>query len=153
MKRKRTKIQMTMDNWKPDSPPPTEEPKKKQTVGEFIKTRAAKAESDSKIRTYINRTLQHFPGSKLVKYKVGPFGTLDYGRAVILISYKRVYPDYPEGDKLRKKLEKPHMLVIRVDFGIIARHTGNMIYPFDSYLLMSAAEKKYNEYVRWFVKG
>jgi hypothetical protein len=103
------------------------------TYGEYIKTPAAKAESDAEIRKHINMYLKD--GWKLEKYKVGVQGTLDYGKAVIMFRF----PTAPATKKLIPKIKDAY-LVIKVDHGL-SHYSG--FTEQKVYRLKSAAEKRY----------
>jgi hypothetical protein len=104
------------------------------TYGEFIKTKAAQAEADSKIRKYLNEQLRD--GYKLIKSKKGTRGSLDYGKIVLMMSHESSLKDI-------NPKAKPYIFVLRWNFGR-AHHS------FDSKLfkLKSAAEKQYTSWVR-----
>jgi hypothetical protein len=130
------------------------EEKKPRTYGDYLVTREARADSDARIRKYINHTLKEQPGFKLVKYARGPPGTLDYGRAVMMFAH-------PPGDlakelnKMRKRKDKDNIWIVKVDFGKMTRlfgKTEHMFPPIQTYISRAAAEKKYNEEVYYFLK-
>ena len=106
------------------------------TIGEYIKTKAAQAEVDSKIRKYINTQIKD--GYKLIKYKKGTRGTLDYGKVVLMFTRESALKD------IRPKI-KPNVFVMRWNFGIVR---GSNPYEFKLFKLKSAAEKQYASWVR-----
>lgn len=81
------------------------------TYGEYIKTPAAKSESDAKIRKHIHMYVKD--GWKLEKHKIGVQGTLDYGKVVIMFRH----PRDPEIKKLVPKL-KDSYLILKADHGL-----------------------------------
>lgn len=112
------------------------------TYGEYIKTKAAKAESDSLIRRDINNNIKR--GYKLVKYKIGKPESLEYGRAVIMYTkpanpdIKRIHPKY-----------KDYIIVNYVDYGVMARGYLDAKHRFmwKLYQQNAAAEKMYRELI------
>ena len=127
---------------------------KKRTYGDYIRTKEAKAESDSRIRKYINRTLKEQPGFRLIKYQIGQPGTLDYGRAVMMFAHP------PEEmakklNELRNRKDKDYIWIIKVDFGTMTVNFGktdHMFPPIKMYKSKAVAEKKYNEEVHYYLK-
>lgn len=123
---------------------------KGRTYGEYIRTKEARAESDSHIRKYINHFLKQTPGAKLVKYDRGEPGTLNYGRAVMMFSN-------PPGEmrrklnELKKRKDKNYIWVIKADYGKMTMAYGTVHFPIAVYLSRAAAEKKYDEEVRYFL--
>ena len=101
------------------------------TYGEYIKTKAAQAEADSKIRKNINKWIKD--GFKLIKYKKGSRGTLDYGKSVLMFSMDSVIRP------------KPYIFVMRWNYGL--SHSANNI-DRKMFKLKSAAEKQYASWVR-----
>ena len=106
------------------------------TYGEFIKTKAAQAEADSKIRKYMNEQIRD--GYKLIKSKKGTHGTLDYGKIVLLMSKESSLKDI-------NPKAKPYIFVMRWNFG---RLRGSNPLEFKMYKLKSAADKQYASWVR-----
>ena len=101
------------------------------TYGEYIKTKAAQAEADSKIRKNINKWIKD--GFKLIKYKKGSRGTLDYGKSVLMFSHESIIRS------------KPYIFVMRWNYGL--SHSSNNIDQ-KMFKLKSAAEKQYASWVR-----
>lgn len=103
------------------------------TYGEFIKTKAAQAEADSKIRRYLNEQIRD--GYKLIKFKKGTRGTLDYGKIVLMMtkesSLKNINPK-----------AKPHIFVLRWNYG-----RAHVSFDHKLFKLKSAAEKQYKSWV------
>ena len=106
------------------------------TIGEYIKTKAAQTEADSKIRKYINTQIKD--GYKLIKYKKGTRGTLDYGKVVLMFTRDPALKDI-------NPKAKPHIVVMRWNFGIVR---GSNPYESKLFKLKSAAEKQYTSWVR-----
>jgi len=106
------------------------------TIGEYIKTKAAQVEADSKIRKYINNQIKD--GYKLIKYKKGTHGTLDYGKVVLMFTRESTLKDI-------NSKAKPHVCVMRWNFGIVR---GSNPYEFKLFKLKSAAEKQYATWIR-----
>lgn len=106
------------------------------TIGEYIKTKAAQAEADSKIRKYINNQIKD--GYKLIKYKKGTRGTLDYGKVVSMFTRESALKDI-------NPKAKPYIFVTRWNFGIVR---GSKPHEFKLFKLKSAAEKQYAMWVR-----
>jgi hypothetical protein len=122
------------------------------TYGEFIKTKEAKVKADSHIRKYIHQSLKTIKGSKLVKYARGAPGTLDYGRVVVMLAHPMSESSL-ELARMRNKKPKDYIWILRADFGQLTMAVGDVHQPIDSYKSKAAAEKKYAEYVRWYLKG
>ena len=105
------------------------------TYGEYIKTKAAQSEADSKIRKYLN--IQIKDGYKLIKFKKGSKGSLDYGKIVLMMdkesSLKNINPK-----------AKPYIFVLRWNFALVR---GDKPYDFKMFKLRSAAEKHYQRWV------
>lgn len=101
------------------------------TYGEYIKTKEAQAEADSKTRKYINKYIKD--GFKLIKYKKGTRGTLDYGKTVLMFSMDSVIRS------------KPYIFVMRWNYGL-SRPENNIEHKM--FKLRSAAEKQYQTWVR-----
>jgi len=116
--------------------------------GEYIRTRAAKAESDSMIRKHINDQIKR--GFKLIKYQIGKPGTLDYGRAVAMFTH----PANPDLKKIRPKT-KDFIWVIYMDYSQLARTFIDFEnrYSQKIYQQKAAAEKEYNALVRVKLRG
>lgn len=106
------------------------------TIGEYIKTKAAQVEADSKIRKYIN--IQVKDGYKLIKYKKGTRGTLDYGKVVLMFTHESALKD------INPKI-KPHIFVMRWNFGIVKSSNP---FEFKMFKLKSAAERQYASWIR-----
>ena len=105
------------------------------TYGEFIKTKAAQAEADSRIRKYMNEQIRD--GYKLIKFKKGSRGTLDYGRIVLMMS--RESPMKEINPKT-----KPFIFVMRWNFGLVR---GTTPIEFKMFKQRVAAEKQYKSWV------
>ena len=58
------------------------------TIGEYIKTKEAQAEADSRFRKTLNFWLRDGK-HKLIKFRKGSKGTLDYGKYVIMLETER----------------------------------------------------------------
>ena len=104
------------------------------TYGEFIKTKAAQAEADSKIRRYLNEQIRD--GYKLIKSKKGTRGSLDYGKIVLMMSKESSLKDI-------NPKAKPHIFVMRWNFGRFGHSFDSKLYK-----LKSAADKQYASWVR-----
>jgi hypothetical protein len=106
------------------------------TIGEYIKTKAAHAEADSKFRKYLNSQIKD--GYKLIKYKKGTRGTLDYGKSVLMFTRESALKD------INPKV-KPYIFIMRWNFGVVR---GSNPYEFKMFKLKSVAEKQYATWVR-----
>ena len=111
---------------------------------EYIKTKEAQAEADSRFRKTLNFWLSDGK-HKLIKFRKGSKGTLDYGKYVIMLETER--------DSEIKRLipkSKPMVTILWGDFGILARSifTKDDNQKWKFYKLRSAAEKEYAHRVR-----
>lgn len=105
--------------------------------GEYIKTREARALADSDIRKLINMYTAKRT-QRVLKIKRGAQGTLDYGKAVILMT--QIIP--PETKKLLPSL-KPSITVLRVDYSLISKRYSKNVIEQKFYVNLKAAEKQY----------
>ena len=101
------------------------------TYGEYIKTKAAQTEADSKTRKNINKWVRD--GFKLIKYKKGSRGSLDYGKTVLMFSHESV------------ARAKPYIFVMRWNYGLV--HSSNNLES-KIFKLKTAAEKQYQTWAR-----
>ena len=53
--------------------------------------------------------------------------------------------------EIRQRKSNDTLWVIRVDYGMLSMAVGKVHYEIDSYKQRTAAERKYSEYVRWFL--
>jgi len=103
------------------------------TYGEFIKTKEAQAEADSKIRRHLNNQIKD--GYKLIKSKKGTKGTLDYGMIVLMMSHESSLKDLiPKS--------KPYIFVMRWNLGRARTSFEHKLYK-----QRPAAEKQYKRWV------
>jgi len=105
------------------------------TYGEFIQTKAAQAEADSKFRKHLNNKIKD--GYKLIKMKRGTRGTLDYGKTILMMSIESALKN------INPKI-KPYIFVMRWNFGLLR---GDNPLEFKMYKQKSAAEKQYKTWV------
>jgi hypothetical protein len=105
------------------------------TYGEYIKTKAAQAEADSKYRRYLNAQIKG--GYNLIKSKKGSRGSLDYGKTILLMSHESSLEDIDPKSK-------PYFFVMRWNFGLVR---GSKPLEFKMFKLQSAAEKQYRIWV------
>ena len=101
------------------------------TYGEYIKTKEAQAEADSKTRKNINKWIRD--GFKLIKYKKGSRGSLDYGKTVLMFSHESV------------ARAKPYIFVMRWNYGLV--HSSNNLES-KMFKLKTAAEDQYKRWVK-----
>ena len=112
------------------------------TIGEYVKTKAAQSEADSLIRKYTNQLIRD--GYKLIKFKKGKKGTLNYGKIVLMFT--------KESDlKSIRPNAKPWLIVHKWDYGILARHIAHTSPNIESklYKQKASAEKQYQLWTHW----